>query len=147
VKRYSLLWTLVHVYGKHYHTYFSSCEVVRLLTLSVILGSCFRYNSVLVLKLFMPATIHGPIPVAARSKAWVTGGGHGCPSLVSVVCCYIEASAWGWSIVQRSRTGCGVSECDSEDSIMRSPRPTGLLRRGGGGIHVLFWLCARVCQQ
>jgi len=51
--------------------------------------------------------------------------------LVSVVCCQIEASAWGRSIVQ-SPTGCGVSECGREDSIMRIPRPTGLLRHGGG---------------
>ena len=40
-------------------------------------------------------------PVAARSKAWVCGWecgfefhrGHGCPSLVSVVCCQIEIFA------------------------------------------------------
>jgi hypothetical protein len=47
-----------------------------------------------------------PIPVAAQSKAWAfgralagvmgsnpTGGGHGCLSLVSVVCCQVEVSA------------------------------------------------------
>jgi hypothetical protein len=69
-----------------------------------------------------------PIPVAARSKAWVCGrslagivgsnptGGHGCLSLVSVVCCQVEVSASGWSLVQRSPTECGVSECDREAS-------------------------------
>jgi hypothetical protein len=31
----------------------------------------------------------------------------------------------GWSLVQSSRTECGVSECDHEASIMRRPRPTG----------------------
>jgi hypothetical protein len=48
-----------------------------------------------------------PFPVAARSKAWVFGhshsgiaglnpggvGGHGCISVVSVVCCQVEVSA------------------------------------------------------
>jgi hypothetical protein len=61
--------------------------------------------------------------VAVRSKAWVCGrsltgilgsnpaGGHGCLSLVSVVCCQVEVSATGWSLVQRSPTECGVPEC------------------------------------
>jgi hypothetical protein len=63
-----------------------------------------------------------PIPVAARSKAsvcgrsltgsWVRippGGGHGCLSVVSIVCCQAEVSATSWSLVQRSPTECGVS--------------------------------------
>jgi hypothetical protein len=67
--------------------------------------------------------------VAARSKAWVFGrsltrivgsnptGGHGCLSVVSVVCCQVEVSATGWSLVQRSPTECGVSKvCDREAS-------------------------------
>jgi hypothetical protein len=37
-------------------------------------------------------------------------GGHGCLSLVSVVCCQVEVSATGWSLVQRSPTDCGVSQ-------------------------------------
>jgi hypothetical protein len=41
---------------------------------------------------------------------------HGCLCLVSVVCCQVEVSATGWSIVQRSPTECGVSECDHEAS-------------------------------
>jgi len=68
--------------------------VARLLTLSVILEFVFRYNSVLVVKLLVPDTIHGPISVAARFKAWVFGGRHRYLSLVSVVCCQTEASAW-----------------------------------------------------
>jgi hypothetical protein len=44
--------------------------------------------------------------------------GHGCMSLVSVVCCQVEVSASGWSLVQRSPTECGVSKvCDREASI------------------------------
>jgi hypothetical protein len=31
-------------------------------------------------------------------------------SLVSVVCCQVEVSATGWSLVQRSPTDCGVSK-------------------------------------
>jgi hypothetical protein len=38
-------------------------------------------------------------------------------SVVSVVCCcQVEVSATGWSLVQRSPTECGVSECDREAS-------------------------------
>jgi hypothetical protein len=72
-----------------------------------------------------------PIPVAARSKAWVCGH---ClrvripPGaslyLVSVVCCQVEVSASGRSLVQRSPTECGESDCDREASIMRGPWPT-----------------------
>jgi hypothetical protein len=35
---------------------------------------------------------------------------HGCLSPVSVVCCQVEVSATGWSLVQRSATECGVSK-------------------------------------
>jgi hypothetical protein len=37
--------------------------------------------------------------------------------LVSVVCCQVEVSATGWSLVHRSPTDCGVSKvCDREAS-------------------------------
>jgi hypothetical protein len=36
--------------------------------------------------------------------------GHGCLSLVSVVCFQVEVSATSWSLVQRSPTVCGVSQ-------------------------------------
>jgi hypothetical protein len=39
-----------------------------------------------------------------------------CLSLVSVVCCQVQGSATGRSLVQRSPTECGVSECDLETS-------------------------------
>jgi hypothetical protein len=45
--------------------------------------------------------------------------------LFSVVCCQVEVSVMGWSIIQRSPTECGVSECDREASIMRRPWPWG----------------------
>jgi hypothetical protein len=44
-------------------------------------------------------------------------------SLVSVVCCHIEVSASGWSLVQRSPTACDVSVCDRKASKMRRPWP------------------------
>jgi hypothetical protein len=40
------------------------------------------------------------------------------------VCCQVEVSALGQSLVQWSSTDCGVSECDREASIMRRPCPT-----------------------
>jgi hypothetical protein len=41
---------------------------------------------------------------------------------VSAVCC--QRSAADRSLVQRSRTECGVSECDLETSTTRRPGPT-----------------------
>jgi hypothetical protein len=55
-----------------------------------------------------------------KSTKWIKGKkrerkkkphrGHGCLSVVSVVCCQVEVSATSWSLVQRSPTDCGVSE-------------------------------------
>ena len=51
---------------------------------------------------------------------------------VNVVCCQVEVSASGRSLVQRNTTERGVSVCDREASIMNSPWTTrGLLRHGG----------------
>ena len=47
--------------------------------------------------------------------------GHGCLSVVSVVCCRVEICTTGWSLIQRSPTECGVFECNREASIMRRP--------------------------
>jgi hypothetical protein len=38
--------------------------------------------------------------------------GHGCPSLMSVVCCQAEFYAQGRSLFQRRPIARGVSECD-----------------------------------
>jgi hypothetical protein len=45
---------------------------------------------------------------------------HGGFSFASIVCCQVEVSASGRSLVQRSPTVCGVSECDLEVSILRT---------------------------
>ena len=40
---------------------------------------------------------------------------------VSVFCCQVKVSESGWSLVQRNRIKCGVSECDREASRVRRP--------------------------
>ena len=69
------------------------------------------------------------VTVAAQFKAWICGRWdygfescrwHECLSVVSVVCCQVEVSVSGRSLVQRSPTECSVSEYDRESSIMRS---------------------------
>jgi len=54
-------------------------------------------------------------PLACWDFGFESRRRHGCLSLVSVVCCQVEVSASGWLLVQRSPTGCGVSECDHEN--------------------------------
>ena len=44
-------------------------------------------------------------------------------SLVSFVCCPVGVSATFQSLVHKSPTECGVSECDLEISTMTRPRP------------------------
>jgi hypothetical protein len=56
-------------------------------------------------------------PLAYWDCGFESRRGHGCLFLVSVVCCQVEVSATGWSLVQRSPTECGVSKkCDREAS-------------------------------
>ena len=45
--------------------------------------------------------------------------------VVNVVCCQVEVSVSGLSLVQRSPTECGVSECDRESSTMMRSWSTG----------------------
>ena len=44
--------------------------------------------------------------------------------LVSIACCQVEVSVTGQSLVQRSPTESGVSECDLETLTVRRPYPT-----------------------
>jgi hypothetical protein len=50
---------------------------------------------------------------------------------VSCECCVfsVEASASGWSVVQRSTTDCGVSECDHESSTVIRPWPSSTVEK------------------
>jgi hypothetical protein len=64
-----------------------------------------------------------PVPVTARSKAYVCGrspaeivgsnltGGMDVLSVVIVVCCQVEVCATSWSLVQKIPTDCGASLC------------------------------------
>jgi hypothetical protein len=51
--------------------------------------------------------------MAARLlRSWVRiPQGHGCLSVVCVMCCQVEVSATNWSLIQRSPTDCSVSLC------------------------------------
>ena len=80
-------------------------------------------------------TTRPPKPSAARSKAWakdrwipgIAGSNRAeCMRVcfLWVLCCQVEVSETGWSLVQRSFTECAVSECDFETSTMRRPRST-----------------------
>ena len=69
-------------------------------------------------------------PLACWACGFESRRRHGCLSFVSFVCGQVEVCASGWSLVQRSPTECGVSECDHESSIVRKRWPTG----GGGGL-------------
>jgi hypothetical protein len=50
-------------------------------------------------------------PLTCWDRGFVSHGGHGYLSVVSVVCCQVEVSATSWSLVQRSPTDCGASLC------------------------------------
>jgi hypothetical protein len=65
-----------------------------------------------------------PFSVAVWSKAWVSGrslariaGSNLAAAMISPLCFRIEVSETGRSLVQRSPTEFGVSECDRESSI------------------------------
>ena len=64
-------------------------------------------------------------PLACWDCGFESCRGHRCLSVVSVGCCQVEVSAIGWSVVQRSPTDCGVSECDRGAQIMRRSWSTG----------------------
>jgi hypothetical protein len=66
----------------------------------------------------------GRRPLACWNRGCESRLQHGYLFLVSVVCCQVEVSASGWSLVQSSHTECCMCECDCEASIMRRPWPT-----------------------
>jgi len=70
-------------------------------------------------------------PLACCNCAFECRRGHGCLSVVSVVCCQVEVSASGWSLVQRS-----PRECDREASIMKG---TGSLAAFAPLKILIFW--------
>jgi len=48
-------------------------------------------------------------PLACWNCGFESHRGHGCLSVVSVVCCHVEVSVTSLSLVQRSPTDCSVS--------------------------------------
>ena len=83
-----------------------------------------------------------PIPVTMQSKArlcgcWLSGIAGSNPTggvdvcLLWVLCCQVEVSASGWSLIQRTPTKCGVSECDCGALIMSRPWPIGAVAPWG----------------
>jgi hypothetical protein len=70
--------------------------------------------------------------LASWDCGFISHRGHVCLSVVSVVCCQVEVSATGRSLVQSCPTEHGVSECDREATIMRRPWPTGYSCAVGG---------------
>jgi hypothetical protein len=57
-----------------------------------------------------PVAVRSKVPVCGRSFAGIVGsspaGGHGCVFLVNAVCCQVEVSATGRSLVQRNHSTC-----------------------------------------
>jgi hypothetical protein len=53
-------------------------------------------------------------PLACWDCGFESHEGHGCLSLVNVVCFLVEVSATGRSLVQRSPAECFVCACDLE---------------------------------
>ena len=67
--------------------------------------------------------------LACQDCEFESGRGHGCLSVVSVVHCKVEVSAMGRSLVQRSPTKCGASECDLKTAKINRPRPARVAER------------------
>jgi len=67
---------------------------------------------------------------------------------MSVVCWQVKVSVSGQSLVQRSPTECGVSECDCEASIMRPWCTSGCLaiKKRGGGLILKFCVMIHSCK-
>jgi hypothetical protein len=59
-------------------------------------------------------------PSACWDRGFESNRGHGCLSLVQCLCCQVEVSAAGWSLVQRSPTDYGV--CLSAIKWNQEPR-------------------------
>jgi hypothetical protein len=59
-------------------------------------------------------------PPACCDRGFESYRGHGCLSVVCVVCCQVEVAATSLSLVQRSPTNCGASFC-----VITKPRERG----------------------
>jgi len=87
---------------------------LNLVILQEIYNKTFEFSSFINFGLNVGFTLHE----FAALLHWV-----GSLFLVSAVCCQVEVSALGWSLVQRSPTECRLCECDCEFSTVRGPGP------------------------
>ena len=56
----------------------------------------------------------------------LSGEGHECLSVVSVVCCRVRSQHWAdQSSTESYRVWCGVFDCEFEASKIRNPWPSG----------------------
>jgi len=73
--------------------------------------------------LFAAVAVWSKACVCGRSLAGVAGsnpaGGLVVCHLLSVLCCQVEVSVTGRSLVQRNPTECGLSVCDRGTSVTR----------------------------
>jgi hypothetical protein len=100
---------------------FLHVDILTLLTQMSIAHLVLRINKII--RVFFIFGV-GLWPLACWDWGFESSWGHGCLSLVNIVCCQLGVSVLGISLVQRSPTKCGVSERDREASIMRRPWPT-----------------------
>ena len=65
-----------------------------------------------------PQWLRGLRRWSAAARGFESRRRHGCLSVLSAVCCQVSVTVW--SLVQRSPTECGVSDCDREASTIRA---------------------------
>jgi len=68
--------------------------------------------------------------------------GHGCLSVVSVVCCQVEVAATSWSLVQRSPIECDASLCvicRPQDGGGHGPQWAAAPQENKTYLHFLCW--------
>jgi len=94
-------------------------------------------------------------PRGLRLACWYCGfeshRGHGCLSVVIVVCCQVEVSATSWSLVQRSTTDCDALLCviyKPQEWGGHGPRWAAAPQGGGGnGKSFLEAIFSYRCKQ
>ena len=101
-----------------------------------LLGVCRRHYVLLVTLTWGRSRCPRVIRCGVRPLFWwdcrlESRWGHGCLSFVSVVCCQVEVSATGRSLVQRISTDCGVSEFDQVQEYLSAPQWVGTQRHRG----------------
>jgi len=95
---------------------FLHVDILTLLTQMSIARLVLRRHKII--RLFFIFGV-GLWPLACWDWGFEFSQWHGCLSRVIIVCCQLGVSVLGISLVQRSPTECGVSECDHEALIMR----------------------------